>query len=230
MTTEVTHFYYDNVREPECADICASNANCIAASYFEGNCYIYDSTAEMAPEGALDYVAGASEIVSMLSLVDKLGAITLCPEFLSADESFMDTWLESTDSYPLGPTDSYTYFTVYLAPDEDGSYLSACRQWCAHSGHCVGFFLVHTTGRCYIYDLKVTSKPLYGDLYSSRDRSVGGWKSSTWDPGTWVAYGIDKSAVPASVMIYIHIQTYINPSLIRNLVILTKPHDMYFAC
>ena len=149
------------------------------------------------------------------------------------DETFMDSWLESTASFPIGPassTDTYTYFDVYLAPDEDGSYLSACRQECAGSGHCIGLFLYTNTGRCYIYDLKVTSKPEHASSYYSGARSVGGWVDYPYEAGTWIAYGIDKSAVPASVMIYIHIQTYINPSLIRNLVILTKPHDMYFAC
>ena len=212
--TEVTHFYYENTREPECADICASNANCIAASYVGGDCYIYDSAAESAPDGALGYVAGANEIVSMLPLKDTAGAITLSPDH-SPDEAFMNTWLESTDSITVGPSSSDDWlarFSVYVGADEEGSYVAGCRQWCAGSEHCIAFFLYTNTGQCWIYDLKVTSTPVGASSYYSGARTLGQWVDYT--PGSWVCFGTDKAAVPESVMFDFYLNIHINIRLL----------------
>ena len=131
------------------------------------------------------------------------------------DETFMNTWLESTDSITVGPSSSDDWlarFSVYVDADEEGSYVAGCRQWCAGSEHCIAFFLYTNTGQCWIYDLQVTSTPVGASSYYSGARTLGQWVDYT--PGSWVCFGTDKAAVPESVMFDFYLNIHINIRLL----------------
>ena len=143
------------------------------------------------------------------------------------DESFMDTWLESNTHIIVGPAsleDWMPRFQVTVAADEDGSYVPACRQWCAASPHCIGFY--NKGSDCWIYDPKLTSAPEGAAAYYGGARTPYQWVDrSSAITGDWVYCGMDFTTPESVSLIYISFLTL----FIHCFYVISLSCNMHFA-
>ena len=138
--SEVTHYAFDSYYEDECVEKCAGIASCIAASVYNGRCYIYDSSATSEPEGASLFVEGASDVGHVLGQNGEVyGAVTFTPE-LAIEDAFMDDWVKYDEMRLYGG--SGVLLTYYRVTDISEEH---CRRYCAASEHCLGYSM-YTSG------------------------------------------------------------------------------------
>ena len=138
--SEVTHYAFDAYDEADCVEKCASIASCIAASVYNGRCYIYDSSVTSQPDGTSLFVEGASEVGHVLGQKNEVwGAVTFTPP-LAIDDTFMDEWVFYEGALLYG---SYNTYLNYYRIDDIS--LEHCRRWCAASEHCLGYAM-YTAG------------------------------------------------------------------------------------
>ena len=138
--SEVTHYVFESYYEAGCVEKCASIASCISASVYNGNCYIYDSSATSQPEGTSLFVEGASEVSHVLGQNNEVyGAVTFTPE-LVIEDGIMDEWVRYDDSRLYGGyATGLTYYRIDDISEEEG------RQRCVDAEHCIGYSM-YTSG------------------------------------------------------------------------------------
>ena len=122
--TYPTHYIYFGMHEDECVQKCTDNVDCIAIVIRDGNCYLYDSSATEAPEGASSFTLGANETSYLLTLGSSCAGAISYSASPAVDETFMDDWISVSSSVPV---DSYgSQLQHYRISDIS---VENCRQW-----------------------------------------------------------------------------------------------------
>ena len=122
--TYPTHYIYFGMHEDECVQKCTDNVDCIAIVIRDGNCYLYDSSATEAPEGASSFTLGANETSYLLGLGGSCAGAISYSASPAVDETFMNDWISVSSSVPV---DSYgSQLQHYRISDIS---VENCRQW-----------------------------------------------------------------------------------------------------